>query len=156
MSVCVSVCGGQRNIKKLFFSKLLFSRFFDMGITNLSDTRSGTMSDGVVWPVSTSEVKETSKPSFAWKSVFRGFRTQGRRTCVCVGLRPLPGGLSDPPSLPGSKEHRKLFLSENSFPAVFRHEKHGYECELVSALFQGGRVTPVHFRGQKNTDTYFC
>ena len=73
-----------------------------------------------------------------------------------IGLGSPPAGSCDPPPLPGSKEHRYLLLPEKSFPVVFRHGGHGYECGSVSDHLQGGHVTLPHFQGQKNIENYFC
>ena len=62
--------------------------------------------------------------------------------CVCVGLW-------------RSKEHRKLIFRENSFPTVFGHGEHGFECEQIWDHFKGGHVTPLCFRGQKNIEICF-
>ena len=65
-------------------------------------------------------------------------------------------GSCDHPPLPGSKKHRKLFLPKKSFPVVFRHVGHEFECRSVSLPIEGGHVTPVYFRGKKNIENYFC
>ena len=54
-----------------------------------------------------------------------------------------------------SKKHRNLILLENPFTVVLIHGEHRYECGSVSEHFQGGHVTPVHFRGEKNIENYF-
>lgn len=53
----------------------------------------------------------------------------------------------------GSKRHRKLFLSENSFPVVFRVGEHEYEYGRVTDHHQGGHVISLHSRGQKNIES---
>ena len=59
-------------------------------------------------------------------------------------------GVSDPPSLPGSEKHQKIFLSENSFAVVSRHTEHEYEWNSVGDHFQRGHVTTHHCRGKRN------
>ena len=72
-----------------------------------------------------------------------------------ISLRSLRGGSCDPPPLPGSKKHQKLFSPEKSFFMVFKHGEHEYECRSASDHFREGHVTPLHFRGQRNIENYF-
>ena len=89
------------------------------------------------------EVKRTSKAAPAWKLVSSGFG-HGEHEYECRTFSDHFQGAIWPPPLPGSKKHQKLFLSENSFPVVFR----GVEP------MEGFYVSNSHFRRGKNSERW--
>lgn len=74
----------------------------------------------------------------------------GEHGYECKSVSGLLQGVMWPPRFSGSKKHQKLFLSEKSFPRVFRHGEDGYECGLRSGHFEE-IISPLFTFGVKKT-----